>query len=420
MNWNPKRVPAPQGLALGKQLPQPCPAYKGDNQAVNALPTVSRSVEGFSLELFDKTVKQAGNGFDIVISPFSVWSTLTIIAEGAVHQTYNELASALKLPPSINTTRAGYRNIAYVMLVNTSTIELEAATAIFTDNNSPVNRDYECLVETIYRTDLRSVNFLNKQKAAYDINQFIRDKTRNKIDTIVIDQDLNDAKLIITNAVFFRGQWTTPFNKSNTKIENFYDENGIVRGQVNMMFDVGYYPYTLVPKLNSHIIEIPYGKENRLSMYVLLPMKGIFLQDVLGKVKQMSIHDLTSLMNQAQDEYGDELVELRLPRFKISSDLTLNIILEQMGILSLFQPEYADLSNISKNGLYVSRIIHKAEIEVTEEGTVASAVTAGTIVNKIAPPSFHANRPFAYFIVEKTTKVIVFTGKFSNPPPVPF
>lgn len=85
-----------------------------------------------------------------------------------------------------------------------------------------------------------------------------------------------------------------------------------------------------MPKLNSHIIEIPYGKENRLSMYVLLPMKGIFLQDVLGKVKQMSIHDLTSLMNQAQDEYGDELVELRLPRFKISSDLTLNIILEQV------------------------------------------------------------------------------------------
>ncbi|XP_026474905.1 serine protease inhibitor 77Ba-like [Ctenocephalides felis] len=386
-NWNPRipqRVPQsapplPPGPAFGKRVASankpPCAPYKDENPAKNSLADVSRAVEGFSLDLFDKTVKQAGPGLDIVISPFSVWSTLTIVAEGALHDTFNELARTLKLPLSINTTRSGYRRISQVMLVNTSTVELEAATAIFTDNSSPINRDYECLVESVYRTDLRSVSFLNKAKAAYDINMFIKEKTRNRIDSIVVEQDLTDAKMIITNAVFFRGQWTTPFNKTNTKVENFYDETGAVKGQVNMMYDIGYYPYTMVQGLNSHIIEIPYGKENRLSMYVLLPMKGVLLQDVLGKVKRMSIHDLTSLMNQAIDEYGDELVELRLPRFKISSDLTLNIILEEMGILSVFDPNYADLSRISNNNLYVSRIMHKAEIEVTEEGTVASAVT---------------------------------------------
>lgn len=104
-----------------------------------------------------------------------------------------------------------------------------------------------------------------------------------------------------------------------------------------------------------------------------------------------------------------------LPRFSITSDFLLNSVLEDMGILDVFSASHADLSKITGTPIYLSRLMHKAKIEVNEEGTVATAATAGTFANKATPPRFYANRPFAYLIVDKISNILLFCGQAENP-----
>lgn len=144
-------------------------------------------------------------------------------------------------------------------------------------------------------------------------------------------------------------------------------------------------------------------------------------------------------IEESQAKYEDDEVEIYMPRIRISADFTLNVVLEQMGLVDIFDANKANLSGIAKYSPYLSRVIHKAKIEVNEEGTVAAAVTGilrlrlilqkewkineiffarilgGTFVNKNSPSRFYANRPFAFLIVEKKSKLLLFSGQVKNP-----
>lgn len=134
----------------------------------------------------------------------------------------------------------------------------------------------------------------------------------------------------------------------------------------------------------------------------------------------MGVAKLTDELNRAKVEYEDDEVEVYLPRLSTTADFTLNSILNQMGLWDIFDPQLANLSKISKHSPYLSRIIHKAQIEITEEGTIASAASGGTFANKNTPPRFYANRPFAYLILEKQTNILIFCGQVKDPTKVKF
>lgn len=211
-----------------------------------------------------------------------------------------------------------------------------------------------------------------------------------------------------------------PFNRSYTTEEQFFDEFGNFVGNVNMMFQRGPFSYTAIADLESHVLEMPYGKEDRLSMIILLPRKQVSLPSVMDRLYNYGVSRILDQLRIADSEYEDDEVEVFLPRFSITADFTLNVILEQMGISDIFNPIRANLSGISKHSIFLSRIIHKAKIDVNEVGTVATAATGAIFANKATPPRFYANRPFAFLIVEKNTRALLFGGQVRNPGKVEF
>lgn len=206
---------------------------------------------------------------------------------------------------------------------------------------------------------------------------------------------------------------------NRTQEKPFYDEAGKNQGKVNMMYKKGQFSYKAIVDLQSHALELPYGDEERLSMIILLPKAGTALTTVLGNLSSYGIESLLRELQLDSKDDEDVEVEVYLPRFSITSDFTLNSVLEQMGIKDIFDGRKANLSKMTRRA-YVSRIVHKAQIDVNEVGTVAAAVTAAEIVDKMSPPEFMANRPFAFLIVEKQTNSLLFCGQVRNPGKVEF
>lgn len=192
---------------------------------------------------------------------------------------------------------------------------------------------------------------------------------------------------------------------------------GALIDNVPMMHQSGYFPVASIPTLNATVLELPYGIEDRLCMLILLPWKTRHLSSVFDKLADYSIEMIIDELHR-YDQYEDpdeNEVELSLPKFTINSDLSLNTVLETMGINDLFLPEKANLSKMSHEPIFVSNVIHKAVIEVNEVGTEAAAVTAGTVAFKQHPSAFNCNRPFGFLIVERQSKTLVFSGQVRQP-----
>lgn len=182
-----------------------------------------------------------------------------------------------------------------------------------------------------------------------------------------------------------------------------------------MMFQRGQFSYTGISELDAHVLELPYGKEDRLSMIILLPRKGVHLSTVISRLPSYGISRISNELRKADQEFEEDEVEVYIPRFSITADFTLNVILEQMGLIDIFDANKANLKKISKHSIYLSRIIHKSLIKVNEVGTVATAATGGIFANKATPPRFYANRPFGFLIVERSTHTLLFCGQVRKP-----
>lgn len=183
------------------------------------------------------------------------------------------------------------------------------------------------------------------------------------------------------------------------------------------MYQRGNFPVALVSDIDAGVLELPYGEQNRLCMLLILPRHGKTLSDVYTKLRNVSVsHILQEVHKFDNDEEAqDNEVDLTLPRFRLDSDLELRTALERMGIKDLFNPAKAKLTKISQYPTYVSRVFHKAVIEVNEEGTVAAAATGGSIAFKQKPTQFAVNRPFAFLIVERERSIVLFAGQVRQP-----
>ncbi|XP_077291357.1 serine protease inhibitor 77Ba-like isoform X2 [Arctopsyche grandis] len=381
---------------------------------LDILKNLSQGIEKFSLTLLLRTTLDSAYE-NYVICPLSVWTMLTVLTEGTKLDTHYQLSTVLRHPQNNKQIlRDAYKMIEKAFIVNTPTVELAAVNSFFVDRNVRVSTEYLNLLRNEYNTQINNLNFADPN-AATSINDVISQATRGKIRKIVESGDLRDSTMILTNAVYFRGQWELPFNASLTKRETFYDTAGKAIGEVNLMYQRGPFPYANMPNFKAHVVELPYGKERRLSMIVMIPYHKVSLLELLQKFTAIPMSEVLNALEEAASAYEDDEVDVYLPRFTIDTDFLLNKILFNMGIQDVFDASYADLSGITSGKLFLSKVLHKAFIEVTEEGTIATAVTAGELSDRNTPPKFTANKPFLYFIYEKTTKIIVFAGNYNKP-----
>lgn len=203
-------------------------------------------------------------------------------------------------------------------------------------------------------------------------------------------------------------------------MQPFYRENGDYLAHVPMMTQKNLYRYAAIASLGATFIELPYGNDNRFAMLLIYPNSTLaqLFELLSGTTATISrIHDELNRRNTNDD---DDVVELTLPKFKIDSDLELATVLQHLGISDLFDQAKANLSKISRQqqqptNLHVSRVFHKAIIDVDEIGTVAAAVSTASISNRIIPKIFIFDRPFAFIITDRLTNTLLFTGQIRNP-----
>ena len=242
------------------------------------------------------------------------------------------------------------------------------------------------------------------------INQWVNTNTNGKI-TKILDEINPDTVLFLINAIYFKGTWQTEFDPSHTRDGTFHlGTDG--EKQVPMMTRTGDYPYYENHEEKFQAISLPYG-DGRMSMYIFLPYRESDLNTFLNGLDTENWEHWIS-------QFNEQEVFLSMPKFKLEYEKMLNNPLQSLGMDIAFAPEAADFSRMADlealgQNLYIGEVLHKAVVEVNEEGTEAAAVTSVGIRATSAPPAFIADRPFFFAIRDNETKTVLFMGTVVDP-----
>ena len=358
----------------------------------------------FALNLFSE-VKGHGSS---VISPMSVTYLMSMLANGAENSTREEIMTAIGAKDfDINEMNAFYAYLMQRAKTADKHTTLNIANYIALNKEFQLKKKYASTIADSYKGAVEALDF-NNPESTKRINGWCSEHTDNMIPSI-IDQVEPSAVAYIMNAIYFNGTWADKFDKNNTKKEQF---NGYTRDikYVDMMHRNAKYYYTSNDVYSAVIL--PYGS-GTYSMTVILPNEGKFIPDVTKALNAKSIASLRSNMDEC-------IVDLKLPRFTTEMKLSLKDIIAKLGAPSMFDTTRADFSSFANGNVYVSEMLQKAKIEVSEEGTKAAAVTMGMVkLTSIRPNEprrvdFHCDHPFIYMIQDNYTGAILFMGQFTG------
>lgn len=355
----------------------------------------------FAFDLLKTTLKQK-NEPNVFVSPLSVSMALSMTLNGAKAETFNEMRNALRISGYSLEEINDYNQAMREALLNIDpSTQINIANSIWSKQGFPFESLFIQTNQHAYAAEVNEKDF-NDPNTLKLINQWCSDQTNQKIPEI-LDNISPDAIMYLINAVYFKGIWTSQFEKSQTKDLPFYAENGEKETVPTMRQEQR---FNYATDAHAAYIELPYGNK-AFSMIVMLPHEGKSTQDILENSNWNNL------------SFRPEFINLELPRFKAACKYELHeAILPEMGMLNAFTPE-ADFSGISSaSNIYISRVIHKTYIDVNEEGTEAAAVTAVeadlTASPNPRPTDFIVNKPFIFLIRENSTGVVLFAGKMGS------
>ena len=358
----------------------------------------------FALNLFSE-MKGVGSN---VVSPMSVTYLMAMLANGAEASTREEIMDAIGAKDfDIDDMNAFYAYLIRRAKTADKQTTLNIANYIALNKEFKLKKKFASTIADSYQGAVESLDFTNPESTKR-INGWCSEHTNNMIPTI-IDQVEPSAVAYILNAIYFNGTWTDKFDKNNTKKEQF---NGYTRDimYVDMMHRNAKYYYTSNDVYSA--VTLPYGS-GAYSMTVILPNEGKFITDLTKTLNADTIASLRRNMEEC-------LVDLKLPRFTTEMKLPLKGIVAKLGAPSMFDATRADFSSFANGNVYVSEMLQKAKIEVSEEGTKAAAVTMGMVkLTSMRPQEprrvdFHCDRPFVYMIQDNYTGAILFMGQFTG------
>lgn len=359
----------------------------------------------FSFNLY-RAIHTANSNISNITSPLSVTYVMGMLNDGAAGNTSKEISQVLGFETNSKQAINEYCKALIDQAPKTDpSVILQIANIVAADKRITLGSDYQKEMQNFYSAEVASLDFSNNSSVDY-LNNWCKERSQGMIPEIIESLSPQDL-IVLMNAVYFKATWTEKFDENDTHSESFTMANK-TSAELPMMHQNAQIRYCSNDIYTG--IWLPFGSGDKWSMKVLLPEDGKTVDDIIA-----------SLTNDSWEHQNwmYAIVDIKMPRFTTKSDISLNKMIANLGAPSMFDPNEADFSLITKNAdqLYVSMMKQKAVIEVTEEGTKTTAVTVAKmdLENIIdGRGDFHANRPFVYIIQEASSGVIFFIGTFQG------
>lgn len=371
---------------------------------------VQQSISEFAFDMYRQISGEQDD--NVVFSPFSISSAMGMVALGSRGETRQQIGQVFHFKPDnpLDHWQLGSLQKEIAALSNDSN-QICIANRVYLEKTYKIKRKYRKALRANYFAKIYSTDFISSPEPSRQlINKIIEADTKNLIQNLLPSGSiLSDTRMVLTNAIYFKGKWKYAFNPDLTNDRNFTLSNGDKIKCPTMRVKAAFKTYEAS---NYRALQMDY-QGSQLSMLILLPNADVPMKEF------EKLLDYSLLQTTIDGLASKGKVQLYLPKFLIQSEsISLKDQLAEMGMPLAFS-NMADFSGITAhNDLKIGNVFHKAFIEVSEEGTTAAAATAVSMVMKtaIGPQNiFDVNRPFVYILTDNAKRTILFMGKVEHP-----
>ncbi|XP_051017208.1 plasminogen activator inhibitor 1 [Acomys russatus] len=371
----------------------------------------ARQATDFGVRVF-RHVVQASKDRNVVFSPYGVSSVMAMLQLTTAGKTQQQIQDAMGFRISEKGTAPALRRLSKELMGPWNKDEITTADAIFVQRDLELVQGFMPHFFKLFRTTVKQVDFSEAERARFIINDWVEKHTKGMISNLLAKGAVDQlTRLVLVNALYFNGQWKTPFSESRTRQGLFHKSDGSTVS-VPMMSQTNKFNYTEFTTPDGHdydILELPYHGET-LSMLIAAPFK-----------KEVPLSALTDILDaELIRQWKSSMTRLPrhliLPKFSLETEVDLRGPLENLGMTDMFSSTEANFTSLTdQEQLSVAQALQKVKIEVNESGTVASSSTAILISARMAPPEVIMNRPFLFVVWHNPTDTILFMGQLMEP-----
>lgn len=395
-------VAAGLGLALPGRL-EPTLRFHARRQA--DLP-LGESIQEFALDMSSNMWDLPGN---VVVSPLSITTLLTMLLMGTSGTTYHELRNALQYPTTEDRTlHQSFGNLLRRLVRDNPALTVNVANRLYVQNGISILANFSNDVSNYYGSSVRQLDFArNPNSATATINSWVNRETRGQIPSLLDTVDPRTSILAV-NTLYFKGNWATPFNEQLTSPDIF--NTGTHNISVPMMRAMMKVQYVNMEDANAEMIALPY-EGHEFAMYFIVPKGPASVNSLL----ELEFYLDANTLNRHIDNMQTTQMNVMVPKMKLRYKTDLADVLKRLEVTRLFDGGLADFSRMTTAKAAVDRVIHETVIDINEKFTEASAATA-TDLNRIGSSRvFLVNKVALLAIIHNPTRTPLFWGRVINP-----
>jgi len=381
------------------------PPYEHKDQ----VEAIAAAQNNFTRDLYLALAK--GSTENLFFSPFSIMTAIAMTHTGAQANTMEEIRKVLHLPENKEDIYDGFHDVVKDIKTPVNEYELRTSNMAYVSDKLALLEEFASVLTNKFHSISKTVNFGASEEVRSEINQAVEKETNSRIKDLIPTGVLNGlTRMVLVNAVYFKGSWMKQFDEAATKTLPFWTTKD-TSVNIPMMYIKDNFRLFHNRDLGAKLLSMDY-EGGRLSMVIVLPDEVDGLAAMEDKLATMDLNTIDKRM-------GSIKVEVTLPKFKLEESLELSPVLQGMGIKDLFDEGKADLSGIGgTKDLFVSNVIHKAFLEVNEKGSEAAAATGVVMMTRMMirePPPFKADHPFFFYIRDRRSNLILFSGRYVKP-----